>query len=334
MMSKEKKGIRAIFKGDTTTLQLLLLLIGVFIVMMLFNPRTAAKPAFIINMFYLFPEYGILALAMMMPIIAGGIDLSNIATANLAGIVACMFLRTALAGTDGTGPTAWIMLLLAFIIAMVVGLVCGMLPGFLIGNLGIPPMLATLGAADLIMGLALGFTKGTAVTGIPPVLNTFCNTFIFGIVPVMFIVFALVAAAASWLLTKSTFGYKLYMVGSNPTATRYSGINNRLIIYRTHMTSGLFAAISGMLMCGHFNTAKANLGTSYQTPSILICLLGAVSPLGGFGNVRNVVLAIGILQVLSSIINMIPDISTFYRDLVWGAVLILVLSIKHLARKK
>ncbi len=100
------------------------------------------------------------------------------------------------------------------------------------------------------------------------------------------------------------------------------------------MNSSIFAAISGMLMCGHFNTAKANLGTSYQTPSILICLLGAVSPLGGFGNVRNVVLAIGILQVLSSIINMIPDISTFYRDLVWGAVLILVLSIKHLARKK
>lgn len=320
--------VKRFFQREQSTGQLAVILLAVFIAMVLFKPGVVLKPGFIINMFYLFPEYGILAIAMMFPIIAGGIDLSIVATANFASIIGCTFLISTI-GEGTSGLAQGLLLAAAVIIAMLVGVICGLVPGFLVAELGIPPMLATLGAADLIMGLSLGFTKGSAITGIPSVLSSVCGYNIFGFIPVTLVVFALVAAAASLLLSKSTFGVKLYMMGSNATAAQYSGLNNKLIIHETYMISGMFAAVSGMLMCAHFNSAKANLGSSYLTPSILICLLGGVNPMGGFGKVKNVVLAVGILQVLSSVINMIPSISTFYRDLLWGGVLLLVMSVNY-----
>ncbi len=329
MKKTRKFSVRALVQRDRTTAQLAVILVVLFIGMALFKPGTVLKPGFLINMVYLFPEYGILALAMMFPIIAGGIDLSIIATANFASIIGCTFLISTVREGMGAGVQG-LLLAAATLIAMLVGAVCGLVPGFLVAELGIPPMLATLGAADLIMGLSLGFTKGFAITGIPSVLSAVCGYQIFGFIPVTLVAFALVAAAASWLLSKSTFGIKLYMMGSNATASQYSGLDNKQILYKTYMISGLFSAVSGMLMCAHFNSAKANLGASYVTPSILICLLGGVNPMGGFGKVKNVVLAVGILQVLSSIINMIPSISTFYRDLLWGGVLLLVMSVNFL----
>lgn len=329
MEKRKNAGLKRLLHRQQNTGQLVALLILVFIVMVLFKPKVVLKPNFIINMFYLFPEYGILAIAMMFPIIAGGIDLSIIATANFAGIASCMFL-IATVGENTPPVLQGVLLFCAFVIAMAIGAACGLIPGFLVADLGIPPMLATLGAADLIMGLSLGITRGSAVTGIPKVLGATCGYNVFGFVPVTLLIFIVVVLAASWLLSKSTYGFKLYMMGSNATAAKYSGINNRVILFKTYMISGMFSAVSGMLMCAHFNSAKANLGASYLTPSILICLLGGVNPMGGFGNVRNVVLAVGILQVLSSIINMIPSISTFYRDLLWGGVLLLVMAVNHI----
>ena len=64
--------------------------------------------------------------------------------------------------------------------------------------------------------------------------------------------------------------------------------------------------------------------------AILICVLGGVNPNGGFGKVKGIVLAVLILQVLSSGFNMFPAISNFYRDLIWGAVLIIIISVNHI----
>jgi simple sugar transport system permease protein len=123
-------------------------------------------------------------------------------------------------------------------------------------------------------------------------------------------------------------------MGSNPTASMFSGVDNAKVTFMTYMTSGMLASISGLIMCGRFNSARADFGSSYIMQAILICVLGGVNSNGGFGQVKGVVLSILILQILSSGFNMFPSISNFYRDLIWGLVLIGVMAFNYISNNR
>lgn len=256
--------------------------------------------------------------------------LSVVSTANFSGIVCCMVLVRAMP-MDAAPGLAAVLLAAAVLAAVITGALCGLLNGFLIAKLGIPPILATLGGFDLIMGIALAFTKGSSISGLPPILSSVGTHHLFGVLPVTLIVFVLCAMVVAWRLEKTTYGYKLYMVGSNAKASRFAGVNNDRIILQTYMLSGMLASMAGVLMCARFNSARAGVGTSYTMQAILICVLGGTDPKGGFGTVRGVTIAILILQVLSSGFNMFPFLSNFYRDLIWGVVLILVMAYNHVS---
>lgn len=126
------------------------------------------------------------------------------------------------------------------------------------------------------------------------------------------------------------------MIGSNATASEYSGSDNKKILTLTYMISGMLSAVSGLLMCGHFNSARSDFGKSYLTPAILICVLAGVNPNGGVGKVSGIVLAVIILQSLSSGFAMFPSISDYYKNLIWGLVLIgiMIINVVTATRKK
>ena len=176
--------------------------------------------------------------------------------------------------------------------------------------------------------------KGSSISGIPFILSSVGNHIIGGVVPVTLIAYIICSIAVYLVLSKTPFGFKLYMMGSNQTASRFSGIDNTRITYIAYMMSGMLASISGLLMCARFNTARADFGTSYTMQAILICVLGGVSPKGGFGNVAGITLAVLILQVLSSGFNTFPSLSNFYRDLIWGVVLLAVLLYNYYSEKR
>lgn len=321
--------IKKHFAADSNTLRLLVLLLVSIIVLSVAEPAIFLTKDYVISMLYLFPEFGILALGMALCMISGGIDLCVVATANFSGILSALFLKAMLPASASPGH-AVLIFGLAILLSLVVGLACGALSGLLITRLGIPPILATLGSSDLVMGAAIALTKGSSITNIPPILNAVGTHIIGGVLPVTLLMFILCVLLVSHQLSRTTFGYKLYMVGSNALAARTSGVNNEAVIMKAYMLSGLLAAISGLLMCARFNTARADFGSSYTMQAILICVLGGVNPNGGFGKAKGIVLAVLILQVLSSGFNMFPSISNFYRDLIWGAVLILIISINHI----
>lgn len=331
--SQRRLNVRDFMAKDEGLTRLLIIFAVVIVTFSILNPQIFLSKDYILSMLYLFPEFGILALGMMLCMISGGIDLSVVATANLSSIVCGMVLIRAI-GPDASAGTAAVMLILAILVSMVVGMLAGLLNGFLISKLGIPPILATLGGSDLVMGLAVAFTKGSSISGLPPILSQIGTHYIFGIIPVTTLVFAACALFVAWQLEKTTFGYKLYMLGSNAKASRYSGVDNDKILMRAYMTSGILASLSGVLMCARFNSARADVGTSYTMQAILICVLGGISPNGGFGTVRGAVVSVLILQVLSSGFNMFPFLSNFYRDLIWGAVLILVMAINYISNQR
>lgn len=318
------------FSKNANIVRLLVIFTISFATMALLQPNIFLTKKYIVSMAFLFPEYGILALAMMLAMISGGIDLSVVATANFSGIIAVQFLIR-FCPMDAAGLTAVLFLIAAVVIAISVGALCGLLIGLFIGKLGIPPMVATLGGADLIMGASLIITKGSSVNGIPGFLSAVGTKILFGFLPVTVLVFAVCALVISFLMQRTPFGLKLRMMGSNPVAARFSGLDNEKIIFKTYMLGGMLSAVAGLLLISRANSGRADYGASYVMQVIIICVLGGVNPNGGFGKVGGLTVAILILQVLSSGFNMFPNMSNFYRSIIWGAVLILVVIYNHIS---
>ena len=322
-MKKKRLTLSGLLSGDTNLVRLFIIFVLSFAVMAALQPGIFLTKKYMVSMAFLFPEYGILALAMMLAMMSGGIDLSVVATANFSGIVAMQFLIR-FCPMDAAGLQAVMFLLAALLIALAVGCLCGFLMGLFIGKLGIPAMVATLGGADLIMGASLIITKGSSVTGLPNFVSAVGTYTLFGFLPVTVLVFAACALIIAFMLEKTPYGIKMRMMGSNATASRFSGMDNEKIIYKTYMLGGMLSAMAGLLLISRANSCRADYGSSYVMQVIIICVLGGVNPNGGFGKVGGLTVAILILQVLSSGFNMFPDISNFYRSIIWGAVLILV----------
>lgn len=266
-------------------------------------------------------EYGLMAVGCGITMISGGIDLSTVYIANLCGILAGLTMNESSSS-----------IVLAIIVALVVGALCGIFNGFLVSVLKIPAMLATLGTYQLYMGIAVVASKESTVSGVTS-FSSFAYMTVAGI-PMPFIVFVLMIVVISFIMGKTKFGKRVHLVGTNEKASKFAGINTVSVLIRTYMLSGIVSAVAGLLSLSRINSAKADFGSSYTMQTILISVLGGINPDGGFGSIPGVAIAVLILQMLSSYLNMFPNISNYYRDLIWGVALIAVLIMNFTIEKR
>ncbi|MCL5280064.1 MAG: ABC transporter permease [Planctomycetes bacterium] len=285
------------------------------------------------SMCFQFPELGVFSLAIMVSLITGGIDLSIISIANLAGLAAGLVLAHSSANSTRILP--------AILLALVVSILCGLLNGWLIGYLRITPILATLGTMQLLMGIAFALTKGHAVAGYPDAFQTLGNGTLFH-VPVPLVLFLLCALALQILLSRTTLGIRLCMMGTNPTAAVFAGLHVPRLQVKTYVLSALLAGIAGLIVIARTNSAKADYGTSYLLQAVLVAILAGVDPRGGFGTVWGILLAVLSLQFLSSGLNLLqfhefagPYINNFTKEFTWGALLLLVMALhRRIGRRR
>ena len=317
--------------GKNSELIILSVVMGfIFVLMSLLIPGQFLRIENLQSMAFQLPELGLLSLAMMITMLTGGIDLSIIATANLTGIVTALILKNSvLAGTEATVPGA--IILLAVVTGLFTALIIGLINGLLVAVVNVSPILATLGTMTLVKGLAIVITKGYVISGLPNVIRFIGNGVIAGI-PVGAILFTLCALLMSLILNRTPFGFSVYMLGSNPTATYYSGINNKLVLIKTYLISSLYAGFAALIMISRFNSAKAGYGESYLLVTILVSVLGGTSATGGFGKVSGLVLALIILQFVSSGLNLLR-ISSFLTITIWGLIIIFVMIVNYLGSK-
>lgn len=275
------------------------------------------------------PEVGILAIGIMLPMITGGIDLSMVGKANLSGIVAATFMTSFI--TKGTpAETQTLISIAAVLLALIVGALAGLLNGVIISKFNAPPLIVTLGSNYVYMGIAVVITQGKSIVGLPDAFNSLGQGNLFGIIPVQFIILALVAFAIWFLISKTSYGTKLYMTGSNMIAAEFSGINMKRLLCSTYTVSGVLAAISGCILFGRSNQANADYGTTYTLQAIMIAVLGGTSPDGGEGNVLGVVFAMFTMQFLATGMNFFQVTNvTYLKDVVWGAVLVVVMVVNY-----
>lgn len=304
--------------------RLLIIAVFVFGLMSVLSPDRFLSAQNLTSMAFQFPEFAILALAITITMMTGGIDLSVVGVANLSAVVAALIL-TNFSNPEMAASQSAIWLGLAITASLCIGAIAGLINGSLVAFFGLPPILATLGSGLVFTGLAIAMTGGSAVMGFPDTVALIGNATLAG-VPVPLILFALLAVMLHLILTRTAFGLRVTMYGANPLAALYAAIDINRMLLKVYVIAGMFASVGGLIVMSRANSAKADYGSSYLLLAVLIAVLGGVNPYGGYGRVIGVVLAVLSMQFLSSGLNML-GVSNFARELIWGLLLILVMVI-------
>lgn len=314
MTAKRKSGINSDF------LRMLIILIVLFIVagvtrgsafMSVKNFQTMGKQL---------SEYGLLAFGLSMAMITGGIDLSTVYIANLCGASAALIMQKSVSEANPDGTLFGI--LIACLVGLCIGLACGALNGFLVSVIKVPPMLATLGTYELFYGITIVLGKGKPINAVNLFKQFAKNDVIFDAVPRPFIIFVVCAVILSIVVGKTAFGRRIHLVGVNEKAAAFAGIKNVMVITIAYMISGLLAAITGLINLSKIASVKADFGSSYVMMTILIAVLGGCDPNGGYGEIPGVATAVLVVQVISAYLNSIPQINNYYRQALYGVLLL------------
>ncbi|MGE8489939.1 MAG: ABC transporter permease, partial [Paraburkholderia nemoris] len=197
--------------------------------------------------------------------------------------------------------------------------------GVVIARLRLTPILCTLGTQLLFTGFAVVLSNGASVhvDYVDP-LSNIGNGTVFQ-VPIAFCIFIAAVVVLGWLLRRSPFGLRLYLMGTNPKAAFYAGIPRARMLITTYAMCGVLASLAGLISATHTSSAKWDYGNSYLLIAILIAVMGGVNPAGGHGRIICVFFAATVLQFLSSLFNLL-GVSQFFGDCAWGFLLLLSLA--------
>lgn len=316
--------LRQQIRKDSNLFALFLLFVIIAIGLGIIVGKNMYTPERLTLMGYQVPEFGLVALGMTFSFLLGGIDLSLVSNANLSGILGAYILS----GIWFPGISQHTAVVLGVFAALLFSVAAGLLNGVLIARFSVPPMIATLATMTFYNGIAMALTSGSSITGFPEAFTDF-STAKFCNVPVLFLVFIVIMAVLGFMLSKTKLGRQVYLYGENPIATRFSAIGNEELIILVFCMNGLLAGLSGLAIISRVTTAKVGYGDAYLVQAMLVAIIGGISPSGGKGKISGVMIAIAMIQVLSSAFT-IWQLSPYNRKLIWGFVLILVISINHL----
>lgn len=324
---------RKLLRHNTDLSQLIVITLVIFVAMSLVSPDKFLRYYNFQSISFMFPEIGLLSIAMMIAMLTGGIDLSIIGIANLSSILAGVFFFNTV-GKDSELPAMMQMLNVGagVLLALSVGALAGALNGLLITRLRITPILATIGTGQLFTGIALVITGGPAITGFPKYWAEIGSGALFGI-SIPFLIFAVIASIVAFLLSRTVFGVDLMLIGTNAKAALFAGLKREKMVLLSYMMTGVLASMAGILLSARTNAAKSDYGTSYLLQAVLIAVLGGTDPAGGKGGVLGICIAVLALMFLSSGFQ-IMRFSIHLIDFIWGAFLVGVIILNMVLEKR
>lgn len=261
-----------------------------------------------------------IAIGMTLVIISGGIDLSVGPAAALAAVISASLLMA--------GFRVPIVLLSAW----AVGMACGFVNGALIVYGGLQPFIVTLGTLSLFRALALIYTGGNPVLGLPNEFRRLFASEIFGL-PVPVIVVGFLAVAATVLLKKTPLGEYILAVGGNEEAARVSGVPIERTKVITYMISGGLASLAAIILIARLGAAEPILGNLWELEAIAAAAIGGASLMGGKGSIFGTILGAIILGAMRNGLTLL-NVQAFYQLLATGIIIILAMLVDRLARGK
>ena len=247
--------------------------------------NAALSPEFLtarnqINLFQLSIEKAIIALAMTFVIINAEIDLS---VGSMMGLAACAFGWLHAGGV----PAA-----LAIPVVLGIGVAGGAFNALFIAGVGLPSLVVTLGTLIGFRGLARVLVEDRAYSGFPEWFDALGQQGLAGPVPFAVIAFALLFVTAHVALSRSAFGRRTYMIGTNREMAEYSGLNTARHKAILFVLSGAVSAFAGLLYAARVGSVRGDVAFGFELDIITMVLLGGVSIFGGSGTMLGTFLAI------------------------------------------
>jgi ribose transport system permease protein len=217
---------------------------------------------------------GLVALAMLVPLLAGYFDLSVAAIAGVSNVMVGALLATY------HQP-----IFVAVLAGIVAGVLVGAINGFLVAGLRLNAFITTLGTYILISGLLLLYTGGRTINyGIPLSFSLWSGGNWLGVARPFWLL-VIICALAWFLVTQTPFGRKLEAIGSNEPAARLAGIRVDRAVFITFLVAGLLAGMAGALLTSRNGGADATTAISYLFPALAAVFLGQTTIKPGQPNV-------------------------------------------------
>lgn len=263
----------------------------------------------------------IIAVGQTFVILSGGIDLS------VGAVLAATTVVAALTMGSGAGLAA----------GLVAGLLCGAIfgaaNGIVIGKLGIPPFIATLGMMGIARGFGLIVTGGIPVFNLAPGFELLGQGRIGNLVPVPTLTTLALYALGSFMLRRSRLGRYTYSIGSSRLATEFSGVNVPRYLILIYTVSGLTTAIAGLTEASRIGSGQPAGGVGYELDSIAAVVIGGTSLFGGEGNLFASLVGALIIATLRNGLNVL-GVYAFWQQVATGLILIAAVYLDRWRRQR
>jgi rhamnose transport system permease protein len=268
-----------------------------------------------------FSEKALIALPMALLIICREIDIS------VAGILALSSVAMGLAHAHGLPPGTLIL------VGIVTGAVCGSLNGVLVTRFALPSIVVTIGTVSLFRGLASVVLGDKAFTRYPDSMTDWGQGLLFDLWPRSFVVLLVCAAAFAVLLHATSWGRRIFAIGSNPVAARFSGIPVERYRFALFVLTGAMAGLAAFLLTGRIDSTRPNIATGWELDIITVVILGGVSIAGGAGTIGGVLLAVLTLGIVTTALAQ-ANVPGIYMTIVVGILLLITIALPRLLRGK
>jgi rhamnose transport system permease protein len=309
------------FKATVFSWEALLVVVAIAI----FVANSFASPYFLdpwslSDLTFNFTEKGLIALAMALLIISGEIDLS------VAAIIALASTLMGMAVQMGVGTPGLVL------IGIVVGLACGAFNGILVTRFGLPSIVVTIGTMSLYRGIAFIILGDQAYKGYPADFAFFGQGYVWWAISFELVLF-LAAALVYWaLLHRTSFGRRIFAIGNNPVAARFSGVRVERTKFILFCLTGLMSGIAGILITSRLGSTRPSIAQGYELEVITMVVLGGVNILGGAGSIVGVVLAAFIMGLVTFGLGLL-NVPGIVMSIFVGLLLIVVIALPILWRR-
>ncbi len=257
--------------------------------------------------------YVIMGLGMTFVLMTGGIDLSQGSLLALVGVTAASIIKM-----TNSIP-------LAILGSVAVGATVGLVNGTVVSCLHVPPFIMTLSTMYLCRGLTLVITQASPVVVTNSSFKWIGVGTLFGI-PVPVYIFIIAAIVGQFIISYTATGRYVLSIGSNREASRLSGIKVRWNECKVYIISGIMVSIAGIVYVTRLGAAQATAGQSYEMEAVAASVLGGTSVLGGEGSIIGTVMGAIVVAILRNAMVLL-DISTYYQQVVTGAVILIAVII-------
>jgi ribose transport system permease protein len=344
-MSSTKFNQELISKTEKTFLQKLvseqsfwvsIALLGICFVMFFVEDAFSSKDN-LFNITRNFSFIGIMAIGMTFVIITAGIDLSVGSIMGVTGVICGLFLDAQYLpewyskASYFEGVYVWISIFLA----LLAGALIGAVNGYLIAYLKLSPFVVTLGMMAIARSLALVVSNNKMFYEFGPKDEMFYEIgggSIFGVANATWLLIVL-TILMGLVLKYTSYGKHVYAVGSNKKAAELSGINTRWIEMSVYIISGLFAAISAVMIVGWMGSVTNALGYTYELRVIAATVIGGANLMGGVGGTFGAFIGAALMETIRNSLLM-AGIDPYWQGTFLGLFIVGAVWLEKVKNKK